>query len=196
MAAPTPSPAERRKAEQPWLHRRCLERQLHDGASLRISAMSLRLGLLRHASPDDQAGLRDRIGELQDELHAVLQELRAVSRKIYPPLLDEAGLEPALRELAEQRGVELEIVSCRDRFGPATEGAAYFAVAECLTPGPPTRVEVAVCREGTDLVVRVSEVDSRHAESMLDQVSPLGGRVDVAMNGSGTWPITMRIPCE
>ena len=106
----------RREAAQ-WVRRRLLERQLHDGASLRISALALRLGLLRYQSPRDEDDWQNRIAELQDELHAVLQELRAVSAQIYPPLLDQAGLGPALRELVDQSGADVEIgrASCRER---------------------------------------------------------------------------------
>jgi hypothetical protein len=110
-----------------------LERKLHDGASLRISAMSLRLGLLRGDEGDDGgASFQRAVGELQDELHTVLDELRAVADSIYPPLLDQAGLGPALRELAVHSGHQVTVQAVDERFGTAVEGAAYFAVADCL----------------------------------------------------------------
>jgi len=57
----------RRKHQDRWRCRRLLQRQLHDGAALRISALTLRLGLIEHrAAPDGQA-MQDCIGELQDE---------------------------------------------------------------------------------------------------------------------------------
>src|SRR5919106_1723338 len=59
-------------------------RQLHDGAALRISALSLQLGLFRHRVPEAEPDLHASIEGLQDELHAVLQELRDVAGKIYP----------------------------------------------------------------------------------------------------------------
>ena len=72
------------------------------------------------------------IDALQDELHAVLQELRDVAGKIYPPLLDQAGLGPALREIADRADAPVRVHAADQRFGPAAEGAAYFAVADCL----------------------------------------------------------------
>jgi hypothetical protein len=179
----------RRRAERPWLRRRRLERKLHDGASLRISALSLRLGLLGQAPVE--AALPERIGELQDELHAVLQELRAVAGEIYPSLLDEAGLEPALRELAVQRELRCTVTSVGERFGTAPEGAAYYALAECLTPGLPGHVRVWLGREGEDLVARIGGGSLEHVEFMLDQVRPLGGTIEVDPAGT----ITLRIPC-
>src|SRR5688572_20909599 len=86
---PAPARDARLRAErEQWQRRRRLERQLHDGAALRISALSLQLGLFRHRVPEGEPDLHASIDGLQDELHAVLQELRDVAGKIYPPLLD------------------------------------------------------------------------------------------------------------
>jgi signal transduction histidine kinase len=189
--------ARRRSEREQWLRRRRLERQLHDGAVLRISALTLQLGLFRHRVPDAEPDLHESIDGLQDELHAVLQELRDVASKIYPPLLDEAGLGPALREVADRIETPVRIDVPEVRFGPSADGAAYFAVTECLDslgPGAPP-VEVVVRRDAEVLVVEVSGVDVRHAESMLDQVRRLGGTIDVA-GGPGAGTITARIPCE
>jgi len=189
----------RREAAQ-WVRRRLLERQLHDGASLRISALALRLGLLRYQSPLDEEDWQHRIAELQDELHAVLQELRAVSAQIYPPLLDQAGLGPALRELVDQSGAEVEIVAGTDRFGPVAEGAAYFAVAECLaaqSAGDRPVLRVTIERAEQDLLLTAVGVGAEQVGLMLDQAHPLGGTVNLFEGDTpdgGT--ITVRIPCE
>jgi len=195
LTAPDRDARHRSEREQ-WLRRRRLERQLHDGASLRISALTLQLGLFR-LRVVNEPDLHQSIEGLQDELHAVLQELRDVASKIYPPLLDEAGLGPALLELADGVDTEVRVDALQDRFGPAAEGAAYFAVADCLDaldPGAPP-VEVVIRPDGDMLTVVVAGVDVRHAASMLDQVRRLGGTIDVA-GGPGAGTITARIPCE
>ncbi|MHA6795088.1 sensor histidine kinase [Pseudonocardia bannensis] len=198
--------ARRRKEREQWLRRRRLERQLHDGAALRISALVLQLGLFRHRVPAGEPDLHASIDGLQDELHAVLQELRDVAGKIYPPLLDEAGLGPALREVTERVHSRVRITAPDERFGPAAEGAAYFAVVNCLdiltADAPP--VEVTVRRDGAELTVQVAGMDVRHAELMHDQVRLLGGTVEIsalpAPSATGGEPgpgtITARIPCE
>jgi signal transduction histidine kinase len=196
LSAPTREARLSTEREQ-WRLRRSLERQLHDGASLRISALTLRLGLLRHRAAAAECDLQAYIDGFQDELHAALQELREVSSKIYPPLLDEAGLGPALREAADRMDVPVGVDAPADRFGPAAEGAAYFAVVGCLealTPGTP-RLDVVVRREDHTLVVDVVGVDVRHADAMLGAVRPLDGSIDVA-GGPHIGTITVRIPCE
>jgi signal transduction histidine kinase len=192
-----PADARLHTEREQWLRRRDLERQLHDGASLRISALTLQLGLFRHRAAEGGPELDASIDALQDELHAVLQELRDVAVQIYPPLLDEAGLGPALREVAGRVAAPVRVDAPADRFGPAAEGAAYFAVAGCLEAADPTTagVHVAVRRDGADLVVEVAGVDLRHAAAMLVPVRRMGGTIDVA-DGPDAGTITARIPCE
>lgn len=195
LPAPTREVRLHTEREQ-WRVRRSLERQLHDGAALRISALALQLGLLRHRVTTADPDLHASIDVLQDELHAVLQELRDVAGKIYPPLLDEAGLGPALREVADRLDRPVRVDAPADRFGPAAEGAAYFAVTECLEAAPGTSgLDVVVRREGRTLAVDVVGVDLRHANRMLGVIRKLDGAIDVTGRpAAGT--ITARIPCE
>jgi signal transduction histidine kinase len=192
QSRPTPS-----AEHDHWRRRRLLQRQLHDGAALRISALTLQFGLFRHQVPATEADLRRSVDGLQDGLHAVLQDLRDVARKIYPPLLDQAGLGPALRETAYRVAVTVRVDSPAARFGPAVEGAAYFAITECLDAlddeAPP--VEVLVRPDGDMLVVTVAGVDVEHARMMDDIVRRMGGTVETT-GGSGIGTIIARIPCE
>jgi hypothetical protein len=191
-----------------WRDRRALERRLHDGAALRISALSLRLGLLRHAAVDGDREFDAAVEALQDELHLVLQELRDVEGRLYPPLLDEAGLGPALREAAARCPVPVRIDAPDERFGAATEGAAYFALLGCLPQprrcgpgpldllrdgaGPAPVVDVIVRRDGDALVLLVRGVDACHAGAVHDGVRLLGGTVAVAAGTTaGTAPGTV-----
>ncbi|MFR9804527.1 sensor histidine kinase [Pseudonocardia sp. RS010] len=169
--------ARRSREREQWQGRRRLERQLHDGAALRASALVLQLGLFRHRVPETEHELRAAIGMLQDELHAVLQELRDVAGQIYPPLLDEAGLGPALRELAERLDAPLRVRDDGRRFGPAAEGAVYFALADALTADPDTPRSVTVSGSADQLVVTVSGAGPVLGELLRDRARPLGGTV-------------------
>lgn len=192
----------RATARRQWLGRRALERQLHDGAALRISALTLRLGLLRHAVPGAGQEFRQAVEGLQDELHLVLQELRDVAGLLYPPLLDEAGLGPALREAVAQCPVPVRVEAPDERFGPAVEGAAYYALLACLPSGVPDcrsdgapdtdgqgdggwpggtdgRIDLIVRRDGDALVLLVTGVPTWQAGPVHDVVRTLGGTVAV-----------------
>jgi signal transduction histidine kinase len=195
--AAEPSHAWRRREGEYWHRRRHLERQLHDGPALRISALTLRLGLLGQKLPGGQPELQRDIDDLQAELHAVQQELRALADQIYPPLLYEAGLGPALRELAGRAPVRMRVDASDDRFDPAIEAVAYFAVVELLdvaADGGAT-VAVAVRKQDCDLVLEIGAVDTVRGSELLEQIRRLGGVVDVPA-GSSTQSVRVRIPCE
>lgn len=188
----------RRAERQRWLSRRDLERELHDGAALRLSALALRLALVRRGRAAGEEEFQSSVDGLQDELHEVLQELRDVARRLYPPLLDQAGLGPALEEAGARLGLPLRVAASDDRFGPAAEGAAYFALLDALTDGAGERagdarpVDIAVRRDGDVLELLVAGLDPCHAASVHDGVRHLGGTSDVDPTGQ----ITVRIPCE
>ena len=188
----------RRTARRQWAARRDLERRLHDGAALRVSALTLRLGLLRHRHPDGEQEFQTAVEGLQDELHLVLQELREIAGRLYPPLLDEAGLGPALREAAARCAASVRIDAPDERFGPDVEGAVYFAVLGCLPDGPAAPLDVVVRRDGGDLVVLVTGVDACQTD-VSDAVRLLGGTVAVGGPAddaaTDAVPITVRIPC-
>ena len=193
---PVPGGAPRRAERERWLRRLRLQRQLHDGASLRISALAMQLGVFRSRVPDGETDLRASVDGLQDQLHTVLQELRQVAREIYPPLLDQAGLQAALCEAADGIDATVVISAPVGRLDPAVEGAAYFAVTDCLRAlepgGPPAGVTL---RGGGDVLgIVVDGVPVRLASVMGDQVRGLGGEVTTA-GGPGTGSITVSIPC-
>jgi signal transduction histidine kinase len=185
-----------RAEREHWQRRLRLQRQLHDGASLRISALVPQLGVVRTRVPEAQSDLDASIEGVQDQLHTVLQELREIARAIYPPVLDEAGLGPALRDHAEHLDVCVRIDVGPERFGPAVEGGAYFAVTACLAglpPGAPP-VEVAARRRGDALVLVLSGVPTGLAPDVLDQVHGLGGEVTTT-GGPEVGTIEVSIPC-
>jgi signal transduction histidine kinase len=185
------------RAEREQWHRRLrLQRQLHDGASLRISALVPQLGVVRTRVPEARPDLDASIEGLQEQLHTVLQELREIARAIYPPVLDEAGLGPALRDHAEHLDVPVHVDVGPERFGPAVEGAAFFAVTDCIAALPvgAAPVEVSARREHDALLVVLSGVPPRLAPAVREHVCGLGGRVDTS-GGPELGTIEARIPC-
>ena len=192
------SEAQRRSELAEWHRRRLLERKLHDGAAMRASALVLRLGVLRELVPEGNAPLMEGIDDVQDELHAMLDELREVAALIYPPLLEEAGLVPALRELAAKLDAPVRVVAgphAQTRFG-AAEPAVYFGLADGLAAaaqsGRPVEVVLtpAVSAGRPELLVSVTGVGPEVGEALLDRVRALGGTVEC---GETT---EVRVPCE
>lgn len=197
----TPGRDDARRSAERWRDRQTLERRLHDGPAQRLSALTLRLGVLRadapgrNGDPADHAWHRG-LDVFQSELESALQELREVAGALYPPLLDEAGLGPALRELVTTSGAVARVDVADVRCGTAAEGAAYFAVAACLagaddpTPGRP-EIGIRVRVENDDLVLTLTGVDPDQRRPVLDEAAPLGGCAEL----TGPAEITARFPC-
>jgi signal transduction histidine kinase len=187
-------PGERQRVNEHWTRRRDLERQLHDGPALRIAALTLHLGLLGEKARDGTGDLQHDIEDLQDQLHIVLDELRAIADQIYPPLLHEAGLGAALRELAISAAVPVRVDAADGRFDPAVEGVAYFMVLDVLKNATRT-VDITVRRDDDGLALDLANVNTGHGVAVRDRMQWLGGAVEV-IGGSLMGTIKVRIPCE
>jgi signal transduction histidine kinase len=83
--------------------RRGLERDLHDGAQNRLVLMSVELGRLRTLLTQGRTTeAAEVVTAVIRHNHDALQELRELAQGIYPPLLAERGLPPALRAAARR----------------------------------------------------------------------------------------------
>jgi signal transduction histidine kinase len=77
--------------------RRRMARDLHDGTAQDLNAISLCLSQVLEDRVLDQNGTRHLLEEAHSLSRKALQEVRSVSYALHPPMLDEAGLVPALR---------------------------------------------------------------------------------------------------
>jgi signal transduction histidine kinase len=122
---------------------RRLERDLHDGAQVRLVALAMRLDMAREGLGPAGGPVTDpdKVRKLVETAHhnagEVLSALRGLSRGIHPPVLDE-GLPDALASLSERSPVPVELSvdlpqSPSRRPTPAIETIAYFCAAELLT---------------------------------------------------------------
>ncbi|MFI5955315.1 sensor domain-containing protein [Cryptosporangium sp. NPDC051539] len=117
---------------------RRLERDLHDGAQVRLVALAMSLNMAAEGLGPAGGPVTDpdRVRELVRTAHRnageALSELRNLSRGIHPPVLDE-GLPDALATLCAGSLVPVELsVDLPQRPTPAIESIAYFCAAELL----------------------------------------------------------------
>jgi len=141
---------------------RCdLEKTLHDGAAANMSALALQLGLISMAAddPDTEA----RIDAALAMLRGTIDELRGLGRVLYPPVLVSAGLEPALRSVAERRDLRLRLDLPRRELGVEARTRTGLLVTDHLhTLCPGSAVDVRV--RGRKLV-RVHITDEQPGQS-------------------------------
>ncbi len=113
---------------------RRIERDLHDGAQARLVAMGMNLGAAEAMLESNPEAARALLLETREASAKALNELRDLVRGIHPPVLADRGLGDAVRALALESPLDVEVtVEVRGRLEAPVESAAYFAVSEVLT---------------------------------------------------------------
>jgi signal transduction histidine kinase len=179
--------------------RRRLERDLHDGAQQGVLALSYRLRLAwaaAKADGDDRGAAL--LADATDQAIGVLAELRGLAHGIFPAILTEAGLGPALATLVDSAPIVVEAnVALDDRLPAPVETAAYVVVSEAVDDAASrgaTHAEVAAELAGDRLLIRIDDDGAPRGPAMprsADRVGALGGvvRPEPGM-------LRVEIPCE
>lgn len=142
---------------------RRLERDIHDGPQQRLVRLAMDLGRARQQLASDPEAARATIEEALGQTRETLDELRALSRGIAPPILADRGLPSALAALASRGTVPigLSIDEKLPRLTPIVENTAYFVVAEALA-------NLAKHSQARAAAVDVVRIDGRLAVTVLD----------------------------
>lgn len=113
---------------------RRIERDLHDGTQNKLVGVIMHLGILERSLERENERARPILDKAQEAAETALAELRDVVRSIYPPVLDERGLDGALATVVARCPVDATLSVQGLRRAPvAVESAAYFVVSESLT---------------------------------------------------------------
>ena len=186
--------------------RRRLERDLHDGAQQRLVSIGLALRHAQHELAGRPEEARRTLDDAVVEVSAAIEELRALAHGLRPALL-QAGLGPALRELASRSPVPVVVTATSDRFPSDVETAAYFVACEGLTNAVKharaSEVRLGVARQDSTLVVSVADDGVGGAAvgrgsgltGLTDRVAARGGRLLIeSVRGRGT-TLSAELPC-
>jgi signal transduction histidine kinase len=175
--------------------RQRLERDLHDGAQQRLVVLSMALRLLRSELDPDAQELVD---AADTELRAALAKLRELAHGIYPAVLADDGLAPAIKALAESTPFPMRIESLTAERQPhAVEAAAYFLIAEVAKRGHLDRATVSAVGEDGQLLVVIAaegELDANLVD-LEDRLGALDGSLVVDRSAAGTLTIRAEMPC-
>ena len=141
---------------------RRLERDIHDGPQQRLVRLAMDLGRAEQQFDTDPEAARATVTEALAQTRQTLDELRALSRGIAPPILVDRGLQAALTALASRCTVPVELDAPElARLDPALESTAYFVVAEALTNvakhSNASEVRVTVRRTDAGLIIVVAD---------------------------------------
>lgn len=176
-----------------------IERDLHDGAQQRLSAMGVRLRL--HHSQNEVAD-RDFIEDLITDLNETTTELRELAHGVYPPLLEQRGLVPAITAVTRRIATPIELdLDDIGRFNRGTESALYFVCREALTNAqkhcPDSNISVSLELAdggGPELIIKDSgpgfaeehQARGRGMLNMKDRLAAVGGTLTIDSASDGT----------
>lgn len=188
---------------------RRLERDIHDGPQQRLVRLAMELGRAQHHFDNRPETAREALADAIVQAQETLEELRALSRGIAPPVLADRGLRAALSALAARCVVpaDLDLGPLDRRPEPAVETAAYFVVAEALT-NVAKHSHALRCTIGmrhAEGVLRIWVTDDGQGGAALakghglrgldDRLHAVGGRLRTASPDGGPTTITGELPC-
>ncbi len=188
---------------------RRLERDIHDGPQQRLVRLAMDLSRAQRQLDADPAGARATLGEASDLARETLEELRALSRGIAPPVLADRGLAAALAALAARSPVpvDLTVELPTERLAPVTENTAYFVVSEALA-NVAKHSDADLCRVALECVrgrLRVVVEDDGTGGAVLapghglagltDRLQAVDGVLTVRSPRGGPTRLTAELPC-
>ena len=185
--------------ERADLHRRELERNLHDGAQAQMVSLLHSLGRstarARHVGDEQEVVALEQAAAVA---HGALADLRQLAHGLYPASLEQGGLAGAVRYLALDAQLPVETGRTVDRRLPApVEIAAHRLMAEVVDGAKArgaTYVAIDITLDDQMLVISLdddSDAPIRAAVHLSDRVGAIGGQIR-----SGTGSLRAMIPCE
>jgi signal transduction histidine kinase len=189
---------------------RRVERDLHDGAQMRLAALAMNLGMAREKlDEDDDATVRELIDAAHRNAVDALGDLRDLARGIHPPVLDN-GLASALDSLAASSAIPASVTaSIGPRPAPAIETIAYFCAAELIANATKhsyaNQITINISTERAG-VLRLDVTDDgvggadaargSGLSGLVQRVSTVDGRIDVSSPPGGPTAVTVMLPMK
>jgi signal transduction histidine kinase len=194
---------------------RRVERDLHDGAQMRLAALAMNLGMAREKLGDDDddrpdnATVRELLDAAQRNAVDALADLRDLARGIHPPALDN-GLPGALATLAASSAIPASVTAdIKPRPAPAIETIAYFCAAELIANATKhsyaNQIKIKIYTERAG-VLRLEVTDDgiggadaaggTGLAGLAQRVSTVDGRLDVSSPPGGPTTVTVVLPLK
>jgi PAS domain S-box-containing protein len=178
-----------------------IERDLHDGAQQRLIALKVAADRGADAVTGDRDETAELFRRIGSEATAALDEVRALARGVYPPLLVDRGLVDALNDAARRSGLRATVrARAIGRYPQEIEAAVYFCCLEALQNAEKhasaTTVSIELASNGTiTFEVRddgrgfdtATVRESAGLANIRDRVAAVGGSVRIeSVIGAGT----------
>jgi PAS domain S-box-containing protein len=193
--------------------RRHIARELHDSVGQLLAAISMNISKIAREKAKLSPAAEKSAEENASLVEQALTEIRTMSHLLHPPLLDEIGLESAIKWYTEgfaQRSkieVALDLPPDLGRLSSDLEIALFRVMQECLTNihrhSGSTKAAIRFAQKQTSLELEVSDegkgipIEKQRTlnasgalgvgfRGMRERVRQLGGTLQIHSNGNGT----------
>jgi signal transduction histidine kinase len=180
--------------------RRRIERDLHDGAQGRLTALSVQLSLAAEEATGSPGKAAGALEAAKVEVLQSIDELRELVHGIHPSALRNFGFARAVEDVAARSRTPVELVEMpRWRFDETAEATAYYVVLEAVTNAQryagAASISVLAHLSGSTIEVEVADDGSGGAleqgdlglQGLRDRVEATGGSFGVESSpGHGT----------
>jgi signal transduction histidine kinase len=187
---------------------RRIERDLHDGAQARLVAVGMSLRAAEQLMTADPEAARALVAEARETSARAIDDLRDVVRGIYPPVLADRGLADAVRALALDAVLDVDVhVDLPGEPPMPVAAAVYFAVAEALTNAArhAGACAVLVSVEHADGTLRATVTDDGHGGAdaargtglagVERRLATFDGILAVSSPAGGPTIVAIEVPC-
>jgi signal transduction histidine kinase len=186
--------------------RQRLERDLHDGAQLRLVSLGMALRLAQRRLSNGGVDVHGLLDQAVAELGTAVSELRQLANGIRPSCLDD-GLVPALSVLVDAVPIPVDMRVAEMQIDGDLQTTAYYvaseAIANAVKHSRATRIALHVDARGDDLYVRVEDDGVGGAEQrdgsglarLTDRVGAHGGALFVSSPPNGGTTVEAILPC-
>jgi signal transduction histidine kinase len=180
--------------------RAALARELHDSTAQQVAALLLQLSAA--ARDADDPPLARRLGAARDAAEGILEEIRQLSHSVHPGVLDDLGLEAALRKLARDSShgngidIDVNVDQGSERLPGNVETALYRvaqeAVRNATRHAAPRRIRINLYRSQPSVTLEIhddgrgfdlAEADRRREGmgllSMRERVALIDGSLEI-----------------
>jgi two-component system CheB/CheR fusion protein len=188
--------------------RRRVARELHDDIGQKLAVLDVDINRLISDSTSDPQANRQHLESLKERLASLANEVRVISHRLHPSVLEDLGLAAALKSLVEEFGKHENMPATfrrrnvPDTLPPEVAAALYRIAQEALRNiakhAGHTHVKVMLDTVGRDLRLTVrdsgegfdpNEIQERGLGliSMQERARPVGGELTIESElGEGT----------
>ncbi|QNK60626.1 sensor histidine kinase [Paenibacillus sp. PAMC21692] len=189
--------------------RKKFSRELHDGIGQSLFSLLIQLDRVI-ANPDREV---DDLRCLRENVAGIIEEVRGLAWELRPSVLDDMGIEPAIRSYIgnyeSHYGIEIDF-NCKlaTRLGLRVETVMYRVIQEALTNiakyADVSEASVSILEDSEEVVVRIVDhgagFDTAGVSvgvgrfSMAERARISGGSLNVESELGGGTTVTLRIP--